>query len=80
MKLKAVNSPLAEKVHEPELVITPVEVGLVRPNGGDTVHGEIGPTSAGAKPLPDTVTTVPTGPDVGLTMIDGRVLVTVNVA
>ena len=38
------------------------------------------PTSAGANPLPVTVTTVPTAPEVGLSMIVGAEAVTVNLA
>ena len=79
MKLKALNSPVAEKMHDVGLVITLVEVGLVRPNGG-SVQPEIVPASPVANPLPETVTTVPTGPELGLTMIEGEVLVTMNVA
>ena len=79
MKLKAVNSPLAEKVHEPGPLITVVDVGLEIPYGG-AVQEEIVPASPVANPLPETVTTVPTAPAVGLSMIVGEVLDTVNVA
>jgi hypothetical protein len=39
-----------------------------------------GKASAGAKPLPDTVTIVPSGPKVGLRVIVGVEAVTVNMA
>ena len=79
MKLKAANSPVAMKVHEPGSLITVVEVGLEIPYGGAVLQGEIFPASPIAKPLPETVTTVPTGPDVGLTEMVG-VFWTVNVS
>ena len=39
-----------------------------------------GPTSPVLKPLPETVTEVPTGPELGVSVIDGVGTVTVNVA
>jgi hypothetical protein len=57
-------------VHE-GLVIKPVGV----------LENEPGPqTSAGANPAPVTTTTMPTGPELGLSVIVGVVVVTVNVA
>ena len=79
MKVKALNAPPAEKAHEPGPLITVVEVGLEMPKIPEVQEGIV-PASAGAKPLPDTVTTVPTGPELGLSMIVGEVLDTVNVA
>ena len=80
MKLNADNTP-AVNVHVPAAVTMLVEVGLEIPYGGAEVP-QLGPidTSPGAKPLPETVTTVPTGPEIGLSIIVGEVLVTVNVA
>jgi len=74
------SAPPAEKVHEARMVTMLPEVGLVRPKLGAAKQPEIVPASAGANPLPDTVTTVPTGPDDGESLIDGEVLVTVKVA
>ena len=74
------NAPPAEKLHEVGLVTMLPEVGLVRPKLGAAKQPEIVPASAGANPLPDTVTTVPTGPDDGVSLIVGEVLTTVKVA
>ena len=74
------NAPPAENVHEAGLVIMLPEVGLVRPKLGGAKQNRMVLASAGAKPLPDTVTTVPIGPDVGLSEIVGEVLVTVKLA
>jgi len=78
VNVNADNAPPAEKTHEPGLVIMLPEVGLVRPKLGAAKQPEIVPASAAAKLLPDTVTTVPTGPDEGLREIVGPV--TENVA
>jgi len=81
VNVKGFKAPLARKVHDAGPVITLPEVGLVRPKLGDAKQPEIAPTSAAAKPLPDTVTTVPTIPEDGVSLIDGGVaVVTVNVA
>jgi len=74
------NAPPAEKVHEAGLLTMLPEVGLVRPKLGAAKQPEIVPASAGAKPLPDTVTTVPTAPDDGVSLIVGEVVATENVA
>jgi len=74
------NAPPAEKMHEPGLVTMLPEVGLVRPKLGAAKQPVMVPTSAGAKPLPDTVTIVPTGPDDGVSLIVGEVLATVKAA
>ena len=74
------SAPPAEKVHEVGLVTMLPEVGLVRPKLGAAKQPVRVPTSAGAKPLPDTVTTVPTGPDEGVSLIVGEVLTTVKAA
>jgi hypothetical protein len=79
MNVNADNTPLAENVHVSDNVTTLVEVGLEIPYGG-LRQLVIGPTSAGAKPVPETVTVVPIGPEVGLSEILGAVDVTVNVA
>jgi len=78
VNVNADNAPPAEKMHEPGLVTMLPEVGLVRPKLGAAKQPEIVPASAAAKPLPETVTTVPTGPEVGLREIVGPV--TENVA
>jgi len=66
----AESAPLAENVHEAGPEITLAEVGLEIPYGAE-VHEVIVPASPGSKPLPETVTTVPTGPDVGLSVMLG---------
>ena len=75
VNVKGFKAPLARKVHVVGLVIMLPEVGHVRPKLGAAKHPEMVPTSAGAKPLPDTVTTVPTAPDLGLREIVGPVTV-----
>ncbi len=79
MNVKSDNTPPAENVHEVAVLIILAEVGLEIPYGGEEQE-EIVLASAGANPLPETVTTVPTAPDVGLNAIVGEVLITVNVA
>jgi len=79
VKLKAESTPPAENVHEAGPEITVVDVGLEIPNVPEIQEGMV-IASAGAKPLPETVTTVPSGPDVGLSVIVGKVPVTVSVA
>ena len=74
MKLKGKSLPVVVKVHEAELEII-FEVGLER-----GLHEVEVPASPGAKPPPETVTTVPEGPDAGLSLMLGAVLVTVNTA
>ena len=74
MNVNAFNAPLAVKMHVPAPVTTP---GVGLESGPQPAKL---PKSAGAKPLPETVTVVPTGPDVGLSVILGAELVTVNVA
>ena len=74
------NAPPAEKMHDAGLEIMLPEVGLVRPKLGAAKQPEIVPTSAAAKPLPETVTTVPTAPDDGVSLIVGEVVATENVA
>ena len=80
MNVNEDNAPPAEKVHEAGLVIMLPEVGLVRPKLGAAKQPVRVPTSAGAKPLPETVTTVPTAPDDGVSLIVGEVPATENVA
>ncbi len=74
MNVKSDNTPLAENVHEVAVLIILAEVGLEIPYG-EVVYGEVQegivPTSAGANPLPETVTTVPTAPNVGFNVILG---------
>ena len=65
VKLEAVNVPEAVTVH----------AGAVATTAGVIVHA---PASAVEKPLPESVTTIPTRPDVGLSEIVGPK--TVNVA
>jgi hypothetical protein len=73
----AFNTPLLVKVQAPGLpALITGGVGLEIWGQGATKL----PASAGAKPLPDTVTIVPTGPDVGRSEIVGALLVTVNLA
>ena len=74
------NAPPAEKVHEAGLLTMLPEVGLVRPKLGAAKQPVMVPTSAGAKLLPDIVTTVPTAPDDGVSLIVGEGVVTENVA
>jgi len=71
------NPPVAVNVHDVGDEIMLAEVGLEIPKPPET-QPEIVPTSAGAKPVPDTVTTVPIGPEVGPRVIVGPL--TVNVA
>jgi hypothetical protein len=75
VNVKGDNTPLLRNVHAPGVpdAIT-AGVGLEIWEQGATKL----PASGTAKPLPDTVTTVPTGPDDGVTVIVGPV--TVNVA
>ena len=80
VKVNADNAPAAENVHEVGLVTMLPEVGLVRPKLGAAKQPVRVPISAGAKPLPETVTTVPTGPDDGVSLIVGEVLTTVKAA
>jgi len=80
VKVNDDKAPPAEKVQVVGFVTMLPEVGLVRPKLGAAKQPEIGPTSAGAKPLPDTVTTVPTAPDDGESLIVGEVVATENVA
>ena len=74
------NPPVAVNVHAVGDVIMLADEGLVRPKLGEVKHPLRVPTSAGAKPLPDTVTTAPTCPEVGLSESTGAALVTVRVA
>ena len=78
MNVNEDNAPPAEKVHEARMVTMLPEVGLVRPKLGAAKQPVIEPASPTAKPLPDTVTTVPTAPDEGFREIVGPV--TENVA
>jgi len=74
----AFNTPLPVKTHVPAAVMRPGSglESMVVGQGGPKV-----PASPDAKPLPETVTTVPIGPEVGTSVILGAgVLVTVNVA
>jgi len=80
VNVNADNAPPAEKVQVVGFVTMLPEVGLVRPKLGDAKQPEIGPASAAAKPLPETVTTVPTAPDDGVSLIVGEVVATENVA
>ncbi len=59
------NTPLAVNVHEFELPITAAKVGLEIPYGGEEQE-VIVLASADANPLPETVTTVPIGPETGV--------------
>jgi len=77
VNVKAVNTPVFRNVHKPGV---PAEITA---GVGLEICGQGGPKapiSAGANPLPVTVTTVPTGPEVGLSLIVGAEAVTVNVA
>ena len=76
VNVKGVNTPLVRNVHVVELVII---VGFVLERGPGE-QGEVKLASVGAKPLPDTVTIVPIGPDVGLSVILGVNATTVKVA
>lgn len=77
MNVKAEITPLAKNVQAPAAVIMFVEVGLEIPNDGGEVHiGIVLGASAGAKPLPETVTIVPTGPEEGFRVIVGTGAVT----
>jgi len=80
LNVNASNAPPLVKVHVAGAKITLVDVGLDIPKSGDAWQLVIGPASPTAKPLPDTVTTVPMGPELGVSMIDAVVVVTVNVA
>jgi hypothetical protein len=79
MNVNGCSTPVDKNVHVSDNVTTLAEVGLEIPYG-EWRQLVIGPTSAGAKPVPDTVTVVPIGPEVGLSEILGAVAVTVNVA
>jgi hypothetical protein len=68
-----VNCPLLEMLHADNVTIAGNGVSVIAP--GHTVA-----VSTVLNPLPVTVTTVLTGPDVGLSVIEGEVLTTVNVA
>jgi len=77
VKVNAFKTPPEVNVHKPGV---PAEITA---GVGLEICGQGGPkapTSAGANPLPVTVTTVPTGPEVGLSMIVGAEAVTVNLA
>jgi hypothetical protein len=70
VNVKGDNTPVAENVHAPAAVIT-AGVGLeICGQGAKKL-----PASEESKPLPLTVTTVPSGPDVGLSVIEGPVTV-----
>jgi hypothetical protein len=71
VNVNASRSPVAVKVHVVGLKITVVDVGLEIPKSGGDWQLVIGPASVEAKPLPETVTTVPAGPDPGLSLIVG---------
>ena len=72
------SAPPAVNVHAVAAVITLLEVGLEIPKLGGEVQDARVPASAGEKPVPDTVTVVPTAPEVGLREIVG--VMTMNVA
>jgi hypothetical protein len=77
VNVKGVNTPLLRNVHVPGVPANiTAGVGLEICEHGATKV----PVSAGAKPLPKTVTTVPSGPEVGLSLIVGTEAVRVNVA
>ena len=67
VKLEAVNVPEAVTVH----------AGAVATTAGVIVQT---PTSAGANPLPVTVTVMPTGPELGVRAIVGDAVETVKLA
>jgi len=77
VNVKAFKTPPEVNVHAPGV---PAEI---TPGVGLEIWGQGAAkalASAGAKPLPVTVTIVPTGPEVGLSLIVGAEAVTVNVA
>lgn len=74
-----VNEPTVnEPLIEPPLAIVH-DVAVVM-SGSGVLESVQGPTSPTANPLPVTVTTVPRGPELGLRVIFGELVVTVNVA